>query len=416
MPNWSVDYTQPNAGKPGFGVVFAVLFSSITGIMNGANMSGELKAPSFAIPHGTLYAMTFTFSTYFLVIVTTAFTSTHELLINNFHYMQYVNVVSWFVIIGSLLASFSASAGNLIGASRYIEALADDEIFWGLLKWGKIRYKGNPWVAVIVSWLLIQIVAIDNNLNQIAPLSTVCYLLMYSGTNLACLALELASAPNFRPSFRYFNSFTCFIGMVGCLAMCFVVNALFAAVAVVIFIGLLILLSFRNFETHWGSITQAMIFHQVRKYLLLLDPSRDHVKFWRPQILLLVANPRSSAKLIDFVNDLKKSGLYVMGHVSVGDWNQYSEEDPLLHQQQVWGEVVKRMNVKAFVEITMAKTVRDGLRHLVHLSGLGGMKPNTVVFGFYDDEVPVQTLPPPATSRSKLPSFLTSRGKSYTKC
>ena len=45
-------------------------------------------------------------------------------------------------------------------------------------------------------------------------------------------------------------------------------------------------------------------------------------------MLLLVNNPRTCCSLIDFVNALKKGGLYVLGHVIVADFEKL-DADPV---------------------------------------------------------------------------------------
>jgi len=53
--------------------------------------------------------------------------------------------------------------------------------------------------------------------------------------------------------------------------------------------------------------------------MLMLDIRKEHVKFWRPQILLMVKNPRTSCQLIDFINSIKKSGKFLKLH-SIVRW------------------------------------------------------------------------------------------------
>jgi len=66
------------------------------------------------------------------------------------------------------------------------------------------------------------------------------------------------------------------------------------------------------------------------------------VKFWRPQILLLVSNPRHSCALIDFVNALKKGGLYVLGHVYEDRLADF-DKDPCVFYQDAWLALVDHL-------------------------------------------------------------------------
>jgi potassium/chloride transporter 9 len=166
----------------------------------------------------------------------------------------------------------------------------------------------------------------------------------------------------------------------------FLVNALAAGLAIGAGIILFVVVSVIGPPTHWGEVSQGLIYHQVRKYLLRLDIRKQHVKLWRPQMLFLTTNPRSSYPMMDFVNDMKKGGLYILGHVIIGT---FEEANPLLREQfRTWLDFIDATKLKAFMELTIAPSVQMGARNLMMNSGLGCMKPNTVVLGFYDESVP----------------------------
>jgi potassium/chloride transporter 9 len=232
-------------------------------------------------------------------------------------------------------------------------------------------------------------------------------------TNLACFLLKLGSAPNFRPSFHFFNLQTAATGTLACGATMFFVDGVYASGCVALLMAIFLLIHYTTPPKPWGDVSQGLIYHQVRKYLLRLR--QEHVKFWRPQILLLVNDPRRQYKLIQFCNSLKKGGLFVLGHVIVSQ--NFAEAVPeARQQQQSWTRYIDFSKIKAFVNIAISPTVEWGARNLVLGAGLGGMRPNIVIMGFYNlpelrQSQPLTNIPSPQPSRpsSKATNHSVSR-------
>lgn len=116
------------AGSAHFWTVFAVSFPAATGIMAGANMSGDLEAPRRSIPLGTLGAIGLSLLVYLLLAYWLARSATVDELIDQFTGM--VDKAAWgpAVLLGLLGATFSSALTSIVGAPRILQALGTHKI------------------------------------------------------------------------------------------------------------------------------------------------------------------------------------------------------------------------------------------------------------------------------------------------
>ncbi|KAL2162715.1 hypothetical protein VTH06DRAFT_6551 [Thermothelomyces fergusii] len=386
--------------------LFGILFPATSGIFAGASMSGDLRNPSKAIPAGTLWAMLSTLIAYLLVILALASSTAHASLLSNANIIRDTNIWPPVVFAGEVATTFFSALMGVIGSAKLMQALARDRLFPGLSVFGKGTKKADePILAIFLTHAASQI-AMFANLNQIAKLISMGYQMTFFVMNLACFLLKIGSAPNFRPAFKFFSWQTALIGSLLSAAAMFFIEETYATAAVCLLVFLFILIHYLSPPKHWGDVSQNLIYHQVRKYLLRLKP--EHIKFWRPQIILLINNPRRQTRLIHFCNSLKKGALYILGHVIVTDDFAAGVAEAKL-QQAAWTNYISEYSrIKAFVQLTMSPTITWGVRNLVLSAGLGGMRPNIAVMGFYNmDELrrsqPSSQIPeapiPPVSSR-----------------
>ena len=361
--------------------VFGVLFPAVCGILAGTSMSGDLRKPSKSIPKGTNWALAFTFFVYALVFVILAGTVPRESFYVNLTIVESVSRWPSIVLLGELAScAFSALMG-VMACAKVLQAIARDDLLPFLAPFSQGTAQSDvPTYAVLFTASFCQLVLLLDSINLIAQLVTMTTLLTFGVLSAATCALKAGGAPSFRPSFRYWNIWTAGAGTIVSFGSMLMTDAYTASVCIAVTVLFFIMIQVLSPPKPWGDVSHNVTYHFVRKYLLRLDERKGHVKYWRPQILLLANDPGKEWNLIIFCNSLKKGALYVLGHVLKGDFHECLPQ--LRKSHLAWLKLVDVSGIKSFVDVVIARDVREGARNLILSSGLGGMRPNIIVLGF----------------------------------
>jgi amino acid transporter len=376
-PSWTKENNLP--------FIFALFFPAVTGIMAGVNMSGDLKEPSRSIPLGTFAAIGFTGMIYAGIAILLASSNSQSVLIGDSFVVKETARSGALIYVGVICATLSSALGSMMGAPRILQAFAQDGVF----KWLRWAGRGSgisnePRRAIVLTFLIAQVGILAGDLDSIAPVITMFFLMTYGTINLACFYESITRNPSYRPTFTLNHWTIALIGALGCLGVMFLINFLWATIAILLAAGMYILIERAEVVVQWGDLRSGLAFQRARKALLLLEKERYHPKNWRPSILALSGNPKNRLHLVSYACLLSAGrGIVSLGQVISGQLEDRLEQQ--VEAEKMLRRFITKEKLEAFPAVVVDDHFADGLKALIQCHGIGGLRPNTILMGWSED-------------------------------
>ena len=386
--SWAVFHSNIKPAYPrgdSFFTAFALFFPAVTGIMAGANMSGDLRDPSRSIPTGTIGAIFFTGTVYLAMALLLSASRPQAYLIANPFSVKEIAWSPLLITAGVFAATLSSALGSMMGAPRILQAFARDNIF------AATRYfaagsgvNQEPRKATILTFLIAQAGILLGDLNAIAPIITMFFMITYGTLNLACFYEGITRNPSYRPRFRFSHWSLSFLGAIGCIGVMFLMNPAWALSATAAMSALFWFISRAEIRTRWGDVTGGAAYERARKALLKLEDERYHPKNWRPTILALSGGAWRRYHIAEYAFWLAAGrGILTLGQVIVGEM-----EDRLTRRVQaekIMRRFIREETLSAFPAVVVETDLNEGIKALLQCHGIGGVRPNTLLLGWSQD-------------------------------
>lgn len=332
-----------------FWIVFAVFFPASTGIMAGANMSGDLKNPKKSIPKGTLCAIGVSLVVYLVLAYWLMRVASIETLVSNYNVM--IDKAFWepAVLAGLLAATFSSALASFVGAPRILEALGGHNIVPAAHWFAKRTKKGEPRNAMLGTSIIVILAIMLRELNAIAPLVAMIFLLTYATINLVVAIEQNLQLISFRPTLSI-PKIVPILGLTGCLVAMFIINPLFSLIALSLVIFVYLILMRKQLTAPTGDVRSGLftaLAEWSAKQVILLQGNTERA--WKPNILLPVENPHRLQGSFEIIEHIA----YPMGSIKLLGIAPDDKMNEL--QQQLMDSQQALMNAGVFTTSTVIK-------------------------------------------------------------
>lgn len=366
----------------GFWVVFAVFFPASTGIMAGANMSGDLRDARKSIPVGTLAAIGVSLVVYLALAYWLARSATNEELTSNYTVM--LDKAAWApaILAGLLGATFSSALASLVGAPRILQALGEHRI---LPRGDWLAHRsagGEPRNALMLTGIIVFGALTLRNLNAVAPLITMFFLLTYGMINVVVLIEQNMRLVSFRPLFSV-PRLVPLLGTLGCGFAMFIVNPTFSLVAVAVVLAIHWSLIRRHLKAPFGDVRSGLyvaLAEWAAKKMAELSVSRERT--WKANLLVPVEREGQAAELAPLITPLA----YPKGFVKIVGLSDRAGGEVLEETLPERVEAFREEKLFSSWTVITAATFGDNLRAGIQTFGSTFFRPTVLLLRVPEDE------------------------------
>ena len=379
--NWST----PDDSLP-FWVLFALFFPAVTGFTQGVSMSGDLKNPGKSLPLGTFMAVGISLIVYFSAAVVFSGALPNRELSADYSAMYHIASLHWLVDAGVIAATLSSAMASFLGAPRILQSLAADRIFPYLHFFAKgVGSARNPRRAVLLAAGIACLTVALGNLNLIAPVVSMFFLISYGLLNYATYYEARTTSPSFRPTFRYFDRRLSLLGFLACLLAMLAIDPKMGLIAISILFAIFQYLRRTADPARWADSTRAYHLQRTRENLLAANVTPAHPRDWRPQILVFSEDSGRRPWLLRLSSWIEGgSGLTTVVTILEGkDLLLAKEKEELEKSLQ---QDIKEHNSAAFSLVLTTTDIGETVHTLLQAHGIGPLRPNTIVLNWLDNE------------------------------
>lgn len=376
--NWNA-----TVADQGFWVLFAVFFPAVTGFTQGVSLSGDLEDPGKSLPLGTFLAVGVSILIYFGAALVFAGALPQNILTNDFAAMGKVAWLPILITAGVFAATLSSAMASFLGAPRILQALATDKIFPVLNPFAKgVGSANNPRRAVILAAIIAILTVSLGNLNLIASVVAMFFLVSYGLLNYATYFEARTASPSFRPRFKWFHKRVSLAGAVVCLLVMLAIDWKSGALAVAVLFILYHYLLRTARQERWADSRRSYHLQQVREHLLQVSQELEHPRDWRPQILIFSDQHEQRAPLLQFATWLEgNSGLTTLVRMLTGKGVQLHKQKAQA-EKELYGDI-SASGTKAFPLVVTAPDFESGSSVLLQSYGIGPLRANIILLNHH---------------------------------